>query len=63
MGIAPDQICYLGDSDVDMKTAIAAGFYPIGAGWGFRPKKELLESGARQVIEHPLDIVKLIIGY
>ena len=59
IGIMPTNICYLGDSDVDMKTAIAAGFYPVGAGWGFRPKKELEENGAKRVIDHPFDLLGL----
>ena len=32
MGVGPAQVCFLGDSDVDMRTAIAAGFHPVGAG-------------------------------
>ena len=56
IGIAPSGICYLGDSDVDMKTAIAAGCYPVGVSWGFRPKKELVENGARRIIDHPLEL-------
>ena len=60
IGVAPADISYLGDSDVDMKTAVAAGFYPVGAGWGFRPKQELLENGAKIVIEHPLELIKLL---
>ena len=60
MGVDPSGVCYLGDSDVDMKTAIAAGFYPVGAGWGFRPKKELIENGAKHVVDHPAELFNLI---
>lgn len=59
MGVMPENVCYLGDSDVDMRTALAAGFYPVGAGWGFRPKEELIESGARKVIDSPTDLLQL----
>ena len=59
MGIMPANICYLGDSDVDMKTAVAAGFYPVGAGWGFRTKEELVENGAKNVIDYPTDLLGL----
>ena len=59
MKIPPEKICYLGDSDVDMKTATAAGFYPVGVAWGFRPVKELLENGAKKIIQHPTDIIPL----
>ena len=57
MGVEPARICYLGDSDVDMKTAVAAGFYPIGVGWGFRPKEELIENGAKKIIDHPMELL------
>jgi len=60
LGVVPANICYLGDSDVDMKMAIAAGFYPVGAGWGFRPKKELIENGAKFVIDHPTELVEFL---
>ena len=53
MLVPPADVLYLGDSDIDMKTAISAGFYPVGAGWGFRPEKELIENGANIIIKHP----------
>ena len=56
MNIMPSDICYLGDSDVDMKTAIAAGFYPVGVSWGFRPREELVANGAKRIIDHPMAI-------
>jgi len=58
MSVNPSRICYLGDSDIDMKTALAAGFYPVGASWGFRPKKELIENGAKHVIDHPMELLE-----
>ena len=60
MDVNPANIYYLGDSDADMKTAVAAGFYPVGAGWGFRTKEELLENGARQVIDEPAQLLQMI---
>ncbi|MDR3094146.1 MAG: HAD family hydrolase [Bacteroidales bacterium] len=57
MKATPAEVLYLGDSDVDMHTAIAAGFYPVGAGWGFRPVEELLNSGARKIIQHPTELL------
>ena len=60
MGVNPANIYYLGDSDVDMKTAVAAGFYPVGAGWGFRSKEELFENGAREVIYEPAQLLQVM---
>lgn len=53
MGLDPSEIVYVGDSNVDMKTAQAAGFYAVGVSWGFRPRTELEESGADRIIDHP----------
>jgi phosphoglycolate phosphatase len=56
----PFKILFLGDSCVDMQTAVAAGMYPVGACWGFRPRRELLESGARALIDHPRQLPGLL---
>jgi phosphoglycolate phosphatase len=55
--IDPQHILFLGDTNTDMKTAVAAGMFPVGALWGFRNKIELEESGARAVIGHPLQLM------
>jgi phosphoglycolate phosphatase len=60
LNIQPAEFIYLGDSDVDMRTATRAGMYPVGALWGFRSLDELITSGARQVIEHPPDLLRLL---
>lgn len=51
---------YLGDSGIDMKTATAAGMFPIGVLWGFREAEELREGGARALMTHPQDIVTFL---
>ena len=60
LNIIPSHFIYLGDTAIDMKTAIAAGMYPVGALWGFRTGKELLESGARALIKRPQEILNLL---
>ncbi len=59
MQLSPSEIIYLGDSDVDINTAIGAGMYPVGAGWGLRGKDELAAAGAAVVLDHPVDLLKL----
>lgn len=56
----PSEILYLGDSGTDMKTASAAGMYPAGALWGFRGAEELLENGARVLVQKPDDLLNII---
>ncbi|HNW27249.1 MAG TPA: HAD family hydrolase [Spirochaetota bacterium] len=59
MDIAPRDILYLGDSDTDMKAAVAAGMFPVGALWGFRDADELLASGARLLLKQPEELLDL----
>jgi len=59
MGIDPGEFLYLGDSDVDMKTATAAGMFPAGALWGFRDARELLDHGAGRLLRKPEDLLDL----
>ena len=56
LGIAPSDFAFVGDTAIDMKTAIAAGMLPVGAAWGFRPE-ELAPAGARVVAERPADVL------
>lgn len=51
-GIAPEQCAFVGDSAVDMNTALAAGMCPVGVSWGFRGKGEVLAAGARHCVDH-----------
>ncbi len=59
LGSSPEEFVYIGDTDVDMKTANAAGMFPVGALWGFRGREELIENGAKVVIETPLEVLRL----
>jgi phosphoglycolate phosphatase len=53
-GAAPSECAFVGDSDVDMKTANAAGMLAVGASWGFRGEMELRRAGA-DLIVHGVD--------
>ena len=52
---------YVGDSGVDMQTAAAAGIFPIGAAWGFRPETELMEHGCQFLAKHPMDVISFFL--
>jgi len=46
IGIPPQEILYVGDSGVDMQTALNAGMTPMGVTWGYRSVQVLEQSGA-----------------
>ncbi len=56
----PASILYVGDSGIDMLTATRAGMYPLGVLWGFRPESELLEFGAKALVQRPEEILALL---
>ena len=56
----PENILYLGDTSVDMQTAVTAGMFPAGVLWGFRSIKELKDAGAKAIIQRPLEILSLL---
>ena len=56
----PENFLYLGDTNTDMLTAVAAGMHPVGVLWGFRNAGELRESGARTLLDHPGELLSLI---
>ena len=60
LDIPSQEFLYLGDSDVDMRTAVNADMLPVGAMWGFRSEKELRESGAVEVIARPMELLKFV---
>jgi phosphoglycolate phosphatase len=60
LSIPTECFLYLGDTNTDMKTAIAARMFPVGALWGFRMEEELLEAGAHALVRHPLDVLQLL---
>lgn len=60
MGILPGEFIYLGDTGIDMETAKGAGMFAVGVLWGFRTARELLAAGAEELIDHPLDLLRLI---
>jgi phosphoglycolate phosphatase len=60
LSLSPAAFLYIGDSAIDMKTAVAAGMFPVGVLWGFRPLEELQEGGAQALIQYPMEILELL---
>lgn len=60
LGVAPHRWLYVGDTMVDMRTAVGAGMFPLGVLWGFRDEPELLEHGAKAIIPTPAELLDLL---
>ncbi len=55
--VAPHEVLYVGDSGVDMQTAVSAGVTAVGVLWGFRTADELLQNGAGSLASIPREIL------
>ena len=60
LGIKPHECIFVGDSGMDCLNAVNSGCYPLGVLWGFRKREELLENGAKSLINHPNEIVPFV---
>ena len=59
LDILPGRFVYLGDTDTDMRTAVAAGMFAAGAIWGFRDAEELVATGAEALVKTPQKVLNL----
>ena len=60
MGVMPEEVAYFGDTSVDMDTANNAGMLPLGVTWGFRPREELVEHGAKVLLDSPMELFRKV---
>lgn len=60
LGVAPDRILYVGDSMMDMECGRGAGMATVGVTWGFRDRAELIEHGAKYLVDRPEELPGLI---
>ena len=58
--VGRDETVYVGDSDVDIKTAKNTGIPCISVTWGFRDRNFLLNSGAQKLADKPKEILKYL---
>ncbi len=61
LGSSPGETALVGDSDIDMRTASAAGLLAVGVSWGFRDRSLLLEHEALFVADHPREICEYVL--
>lgn len=59
-GVDTEDVLYVGDSGVDMQTALRAGVDSAGVTWGFRPRSELSENKASFIVDKAEEIQELL---
>ena len=57
LGVTPEECLYLGDTNTDMDTGKAAGMFTVGVTWGFRPRRELQEQEAKNIVDRPDEVL------
>ena len=60
LGIAPDELMYVGDGDTDMEFASKNGFFAAGVTWGYRDREVLAQYGADALIDDAAQLLKLL---
>ena len=60
LNLTPADVIFMGDSEVDMETAVLSGCFALGVSWGYRPRELLEKAGAKQIIEKPEELLELL---
>ena len=60
LDVSKDNCYYVGDSDVDVKTAHNAGIKCIACSWGFRSKSVLENENPEYIIDSPKEILRIV---
>lgn len=60
LGVTPGECLYLGDTNTDMRTGIAAGMDTVGVTWGFRDREELTAFHPRYLAAHPSEVEAIL---
>lgn len=60
LGLGDGELVFVGDSDVDIRTAKAVGCSCVAVSWGYRPAELLKEAGAVAVARNPGEILSIL---
>ena len=61
MSLNPSDVIFVGDSEVDIETAVSSGCFPLGVSWGYRSRETIINAGARRIIDKPEELLEIIL--
>lgn len=59
-GLSPEEIAFVGDSDIDVQTALNAGMVAVDVSWGYRDVETLRRVGAQYIANSPEELVSIL---
>ena len=62
LGSSADKAIYVGDSEVDIKTAKNAGLVGVSVTWGFKGREFLEANGAKYIIDKPEELLSSVLN-
>lgn len=62
LGVLPEECFFIGDSELDVRTALNAGMTPVGVSWGYRPVEILREAGATLIANDARELEAILMG-
>ena len=60
LGVTAEECVYVGDSDVDVRTAANCGCRGIGVTWGYRTREDLRNAGAELLADTPAGLERML---
>ena len=61
LGVSRDDAVYIGDSEVDLATALNSGLTPYIVTWGFRDEEYLRQKGAEIIVSSTHELMNLLV--
>lgn len=60
LNVKAEECYFIGDSETDMQTGVNSGIDAIGVSWGFRTIDEMMQNGAKYIIDKPDEIISIL---
>ena len=63
MNRQPDEVMFIGDSDIDVQTARNAGMRSLAVTWGFRDRAQLIAAQPDAVVDRPGEVLDWLLNH